>query len=953
MRAELFSYSSGSGRSSARLFPALCGLTLAFAVAALPGCGDDDDDTGDTGGQKTEGGLLLASEEAPGTPAAQAIADVMDFWKAQPGASPIAQNDKHGGEIAWEDDALEGTPSSTFELTIVLLKGASTPGAADVTVKVNERDAASGGPVIRINAPDGAGHARALYALLDAAGVRYFHPAETFIPKTGGAVTALLNAAKAMQAKVALEAPRFARRGFHEHTQHPIPMSDYLLRPGDAEFRAKASEHLLWLFRNGQNVLSFHLLKTLDFNAWTPYIRDIGEEAARYGIELGFVTSFADQQQNNFRLIDDLAKPHRPQIEASLDRLIATGLKFFTFQIGTSEFTKPADQDVINWLTWTREYMTKKAPAVRYAAWIHTTCSLKADDGDDFFNLPQKVNFPAWVHTTMFYGLTGPAPVYDCETFGNKSAYIDEVKATVKGASLTYFPETAWWLGFDNNMPLALPVTLITRGRDIAKNLPPEVGGHINFTSGTEWSYWLYDYFLTRTTAWSHAGFDGAADWEGFLDVMAPVFGENGAAVVQAVKAYAKAQEQDFLGDHPEMVFYYTGELPQDEIGEKAGVLARRPKPGFKNTLNKSDEEWTAWLAGDFARLQTTFDKYKALAATLPDPADPKLSPEGAEMVRGLLLFTERTEQALRHYEAVVALRPWAVEKKKEAPDTAIKAGAESAAKAKLAAAKALSQIAIDTIRDEEANYRHSAAVLTQPKAGSPTSYKFGYLEETHRGYFWTRRDDQLAELITLTMSETSDAWDPEPTIAAYSTSKTSTLLKPDSAVAKGVITGFIPQLLFGVRDFDATGAAGAGTLTFVMAQDYNENFLPDEGTEKVIVGGEITASATAQSTHLWTGTLDSYELIVRDSSGKLFGNLAVENATVTMHLTLADGAVTKLADVTIDGSTPRDGFVGLITQISGADIETATNLLEGVYKLDPLPEDLPAAFQFKLRAVP
>src|SRR5690606_7265594 len=92
-------------------------------------------------------------------------------------------------------------------------------------------------------------------------------------------------------------------RGFHEHTQHPTVMSDYYLRPS-AEHRAYVSNYIRWFARNRQNAMSWHMLKTVELEGWLPYIEEIIEEAHAYGIDVGMVLSFVDEQQNNFKIVD-------------------------------------------------------------------------------------------------------------------------------------------------------------------------------------------------------------------------------------------------------------------------------------------------------------------------------------------------------------------------------------------------------------------------------------------------------------------------------------------------------------------------------------------------------------------------------------------------------------------------------------------------------------------------
>ena len=185
------------------------------------------------------------------------------------------------------------------------------------------------------------GAAYGLWTIAADLGVVYLHPEETFFPRRPDARLPSWYDGHAV-------VPSFARRGFHEHTEHPIPMSDYLLRPGVSGFRDGASHELRWLARNRQNTLTFHLLKTVDLATWTPWARDIVNEARGLGVRLGVVVSFADQQQNAFKLITDPTTDVAPQIRAGLDAALAPGFDLVGVQTGSptrarsSRSTEPA-----------------------------------------------------------------------------------------------------------------------------------------------------------------------------------------------------------------------------------------------------------------------------------------------------------------------------------------------------------------------------------------------------------------------------------------------------------------------------------------------------------------------------------------------------------------------------------------------------------------------------------
>jgi len=746
------------------------------------------------------------------------------------------------------------------------------------------------------------------YHMAQLLGARWYHPEEqAFVPYTGDALPIVEGDQK----------PSFERRGFHHHTQHPIIASDVLLRPGDAAFREYASKLIRYQARNRSNTLSWHMLKTMDLDSWAPYMADIAAEAADYGVQVGCVTSFADQQQNNFKLIQDPNQPADAQITSNLDTILDAGLSFIAFQIGTSEFTKPEDAEVISWMNTAVAHVRDAHPGVRTYAWIHITCDLEDDNGGHFYHLPLQADedLGAWVHTTMFYSMGRPAPVYGCQNFDHQFEFIEAASAS--GREQIWFPESAWWLGFDNNMPLALPLTGLSREEDIVR-FAPQMTGHITFTTGREWTYWQYDHYLTQAT------WDATLSWDAYLDWIAPVYGDRSADVATALKAWTDLQEQHIYEETPLIYFYLAGELPQDELGEAAGILARRPKLSFQKVLNFTDQELTDWQATDMAQLLAMKAAYNPVFDALPVPSgDDGLY---AELHRVLSIYVQRIDHAIALYEGVVAAR----------------AGDRTTADARLATAKAITADVLTVIATAEGYYRYPAELLTEEKPESLTSYPFGYLWETSTGFFWTRRDDQLALVIQQVFEGVAEEWQKTPDTLLISQAEDVTVVAPTSDLASTLLSGFVPQVLFGMSDWDAA----TGTLSFTIAQDQNTNLLPDPGTELTLSGA---AGADA-----WSQTASAYPIGVYQTSGEKLSDLVVLNPE--FRITPASGLPNSPEAIELIGQVQSQALIELVIAIAGIDPEGIGELIKGVWEIppeDPLPELLDFHLSFAPKPAP
>jgi hypothetical protein len=784
-----------------------------------------------------------------------------------------------------------------------------------------------------------------LYRIAWDLGVRYIHPEETFFPEnTELSVPTVYNSQP--------DIPGFAHRGFHEHTQHPIPASDFLLRPGRDDFRAMASRYLRWLARNRQNVVTFHMLKTVDLEQWLPYMTDIVGEAKLYGIHMGPLIGFADQQQNAFKLVnvgatDEVtgeALSEDEQIRRGIDLLLQTGFTVLGFQVGSSEFTMIPEATILGWLDVMRQHLAQNYPQVRPYIWIHITCDLEIEDGTPYYHLPLRSDpsVGAYVHTTMFYTLEHPAPVYSCQDFSHQLDFLEEGAAQRRPQ--VFFPESAWWLGFDNNMPLVLPITGWSREYDVREVLPRyedaeyKIHGHATFTTGREWTFWQYDHYIAQLT------WDRDLTWDQYLDSIPELYGTAGSSVASVLKEWTRLQQRHFYDENPEIFFYLAGELPQDELGLMSGILARRPKIPFPTILNMEDAAFDQWKVRDFDMLVRMKGEYQAILDELAPLEGANASHQQklyAEVRDSLYIYVRRIEHAIALYDAVAEARRWYIEARRETPDESLHADALAAAEMRLSEARGITTEISALLLKAEERYRYPLEILTARKPESLTAYKIGYLHETSTAYFWTRRDDQLAMLLDEVFGTTHEEWGTQPDWLVRSTADTTTMVEPDDPFAAAVLAQFIPAILWGLK-----GDRG-GEPALVIGQDYNQTRLPDPGTEAVIQGQVDDG--------VWTGTAQEYALVVRDASGAKVGMLNLIQPQFQLDLLTEQGVVVGAGTARIEAEVLTQTLIDIVVTVTvgGIDEEGVSNILKDVFGLDPsqpLPQRLPIGFVFGLQ---
>ncbi|MCB9639707.1 MAG: hypothetical protein H6727_12510 [Myxococcales bacterium] len=778
--------------------------------------------------------------------------------------------------------------------------------------------------ILQIASKDVGGVQYGAYGFLRTQGVRYPHPGQDYIPKKADV--------KFKTGESQTEKPGYSLRGFHHHTQHPIPMSVYLLEPNEANL-PRVREYLRWLAANRQNVLGFHMLKTVDRPTWLPYIKKISEIAKEYGVMLAITLSFADQQQNNFKLLEDITTSKEEQskkITEGLDELLQGGLSIFVIQFGTSEFTKVRDEVALNWLDTAAKHLAAKK--VRVYAWIHTEGKLKADDGKSYyFHLPERsvAEMGAYLHTTMFYDLKNPAPVYGNTSFNHQKDFFDRIYGK---RPTVYFPETAWWLGFDNNLPLALPITGYSRALDILDQLGgKDIDGHVTFTTGMEWGYWKYDHYLTRVT------WDRKTTWDDYLNDFGNYFGaENAAKVAEVMKGWTARQVEDLYGPFPEMIFYIAGELPQDEIGQSAGILARNPKRPFREIYDLSETDYKTWEEGQWKRLTEMEKAYNELFAKLPqaNPEHPVAKKLWQELQATLQIFVWRVQHTRILYDAVRSCRQGRTDGGTGAlADEAARNTAREKALSLISEAKAISQKVIAQIKTIENDvYRYPLDILATERK-SLTSYPFGYLWETSTGFFWTRRDEQAEKLLKKSAGEIKDGWsEPQPTVVWRVDQKELSLTKPENPAIKTVVGSFIPTLLFALPKEEAPD--GKTDPVWRIGTDHNANMLPDPDTVDTLDDGTISDKDGKPT---YTVQKRLYKLLIFDKADNELGSLGLQEFQLTITLERdANNRVTAMTGGEMRCRVVLEELINIATQVAGIERDGLLILMGDLLGFDP-----------------
>lgn len=328
-------------------------------------------------------------------------------------------------------------------------------------------------------APDSLSAAHALYLLLEEKhGLAFVHPQLTVRTPH-------------VRPWVSLRAvPRFSWRGFHLHTQHPIELTEPLHDPDFPQGEQLVKAYLTWLARNRQNYFEFCLLRTVDLRRWVPYFRRIVSYAKARGVAVGLDLSLRMQQQRAFQLLPRYSlRSKRYRLRSRLCQLASTGISHLNVELTAAEFVgKDWGPWIDSLLAYARELgltvLSRQhvVPPEAYAAGTFSPAQLPP-------------SLTLCVHSVMCYSLQDTlAPVYRCRNF---SHLYETLRTEKKRRPVWYYPETAYWVTFDNSVPVWLLSYLRSRAEDMLL-VEGLAEGHLTFSSGWDVGYWLFDWSVAR-----------------------------------------------------------------------------------------------------------------------------------------------------------------------------------------------------------------------------------------------------------------------------------------------------------------------------------------------------------------------------------------------------------------------------------------------------------------------
>lgn len=475
--------------------------------------------------------------------------------------------------------------------------------------------------------------------------------------------------------------------GFHLHTQHPNEwVHGFLLGKKEIAF-----DFVRWIARNQQNIFDLTLLRQKESMIFRN-LREPFQLAKDFGIHAGVTLGAALHQQNGFKLVSILGtfsdRLSLKQINKKFNRLLDNvDVSFVNMEMGTSEFTAVNYPRMIKWMNLAAEIVRERNIAL--VVKVHVSTNQHHAHYGNFNFLPQYADPGVGIlpHTVYMYGLSDDsAPMY-----GNKDfKHILNFMLQEKDKRRTWFyPETSYFIALDIDAPLLLTDYLLTRANDTRILYDNNIEGQLNFTTGHEVGYWLFDwtYALLNNKDYNFDPMIGLKlmgedvdSWKRIIDFQNEFF-KNKELI--SIVSFQNFGDEFLPGTHqtlkrnPLKKLYRNKELLKEEIERLEEALAHMPKD-----LKIKNRELRNMLEITFLRV------------------------EHALKTRQAFLDKENMNEYLRE-------------------------------------ARDIRMLAQERVNDVMANQRYPEALIFE-RHKNPTSYPYGYAYTVKNLHYWVREEEVI-----------------------------------------------------------------------------------------------------------------------------------------------------------------------------------------------------------------
>ena len=551
------------------------------------------------------------------------------------------------------------------------------------------------------------------YGLADAfeqMGFRFHHPLDTYVPES---LTRVDDESFGI-----LHQPDSARRGIHMHTLHPTEGFFDFWMPSEGGVQ-RAARVVDWVVKNRGNHLQWVSLDDVvderENAEWKAYTQQIHDAAHARGITVGVGVQLfgSGNLQQAYDLLDDVRTPEENRLAiGERAELLLGDLDWDLVNLSFGEFFGEPPEVFIANTDLAIEEMLAVDPDLEFASVIHVGDDLRLTyEGEEiiyyFLATYADERLVPWVHTVQYFNLFDPAlGTYHHDEFDlHRAMLLDRMQAD---QPVGYFPESAYWIAFDNSVPTFLPIYVESRHRDMretraATGRLPEA--HVLFSSGWEWGYWQTD---VATLRMSYEMTDTPGEL--YEQMFAPW--KEGETISGLLTETSDVQHQWLIGEG--LSAYLAGVDVVMELGYERGIINAPVREHIVDVVryDAADVDALASTVAAMDGMATAFEGLASRASEL-ELTDRYVR----EVVDGLQINALRARFIERVYAGITSDDP---------------APALDAAEALLAEAQAIVQARHADFHDPEGD-------RLVEEGFNPTIYNYGYLIRADELCFWER----------------------------------------------------------------------------------------------------------------------------------------------------------------------------------------------------------------------
>lgn len=545
------------------------------------------------------------------------------------------------------------------------------------------------------------------------------------------------------EAFLTLHEPEQSLRGLHLHTLHPIEglFGFWEADPEPAEEGPGPRVEAIvdWVVKNRGNHLQWVALDDIEqdgptYEAWLARDQAAVEYAHGRGLSVGLGVQLfgSGNLQRAYDLVDDAEdeEGYAESMKARWDRVTAAGFDSYSLSFG--EFFGEEPERFLAALELARSTLAESDPEASMAAVVHVGDSEDQRveyEGESilYYMLATKsgADLTPHIHTVMYYNLFDDAGgAYHHEDFAeHRAALQDRLR---QGLPVAYFPESSYWVAFDNPLPLYLPLYARSRHRDLAmvrqqarEGGYPDLEQHILFSSGWEWGYWQNDAFTLRM------GYGLPEEWGALPRDWFSYAGADGLRLAEAIVALGEAQHQGLI--EARLAAYLAGRDAAMDLGFQQGIVAAPDRVEFSELAAADAATRTAFAEQVLAPLATLEQATAAALESIEELPLLRRDPFAREVRDGIEIDLLRLRFVGALYQAVLDEDPTA----------------------SLALADEQLLLARPVIARRHADLHDPLGPsLIAEELPNATIYDYGYLARAQQLCFWNRERVQVARLL-------------------------------------------------------------------------------------------------------------------------------------------------------------------------------------------------------------